>query len=227
MTPTNQKIRLAVAGKRRLIRDFISNTIVAQKRIEIVGEAENLKLAIDIARRHKPNVIILDIALTEFDLFEILPEISKASKRTRALILAPSLDDNYIYKLIKAGARGYISTVNASTADFISAIKAVEAGEFWIERKMAAKLLDIELHKKNNNDISKTKHILSKREIEVITYLAKGFSNKEIAAELFISEKTVKSHINHIFKKLKISRRIEALMYAVNQGFVKPSEFKI
>ena len=87
---------------------------------------------------------------------------------------------------------------------------------------MTARLLDFELLKKTDVDNSKTKQILSKREVEVISYLAKGFSNKEIAAALFISEKTVKSHINRIFKKLNISRRTEALLYAINHGYIKP-----
>ena len=222
LNPTNQKIRLAIAGNRRLIRDLISTAFAGETKIEVVAEAENLKLAIDMARKHKPDLVILDIELIELNLFEIIPEVNKAYHGTRVLVLAPKLRDDDIYRLIKAGARGYISTQNAGTADLINAIKAIAAGEFWIERKMTARLLDFELLKKTDGDISKTKQILSKREVEVISYLAKGFSNKEIAAALFISEKTVKSHINRMFKKLNISRRTEALLYAINHGYIKP-----
>ena len=227
MNPTNQKIRLAIAGNRRLIRDLISTAFAGETEIEVVAEAENLKLAIDMVRKHKPDLVILDIELIELNLFEIIPEVKKAYHGTRVLVLAAKLRDDDIYRLIKAGARGYISTQNAGLADLINAIKAIAAGEFWIERKMTARLLDFELLKKTDGDISKTKQILSKRELEVISYLAKGFSNKEIAAALFISEKTVKSHINRIFKKLNISRRTEALLYAINHGYIKPKGFKI
>ena len=164
----------------------------------------------------------MDIELIELNLFEIIPEVKQAYHGTRVLVLAAKLRDDDIYRLIKSGARGYISTQNAGLADLINAIKAIAAGEFWIERKMTARLLDFELLKKTDGDISKTKQILSKREVEVISYLAKGFSNKEIADALFISEKTVKSHINRMFKKLNISRRTEALLYAINHGYIKP-----
>ncbi len=181
-------------------------------------------MAIDVARVHRPDVIILDIAQTAFESFDIIPQITHACPRTRILVLVPNLIDDDIFQLVKAGARGYISTQNAGTVDLLNAIKALCEGEFWIERSITAKLLDFGLNKDNNDLTVETKPILSKRELDVIGHLAKGLSNKEIAAALYISEKTVKSHLNRIFKKLNIKRRIEALLYAFNQGLVDLTE---
>ena len=211
LNPTSQKIRLAIAGNRRLIRELISTAIVGETAIEIVVEEQELQLAIDVARDHRPDVIILDIAQTAFEPFDFIPQITHACPRTRILVLVSNLIDDDIFELVKAGARGYISTQNAGTADLLNAIRALYAGEFWIERSITAKLLDFGLNKDNNDLTVETKPILSKRELDVIGHLAKGLSNKEIAAALYISEKTVKNHLSSVYAKLDVHNRLQLI----------------
>ena len=226
MKQTNKKIRLAIVGKRRLIRELFCLAVENEKLIEVIAEANNLRQAIDLAREHKPDVIILDLVFPVLDIEEILTDLKQANQDTRVLIVSSNLDEDDLQSMIEAGARGYLSKRQSSKADLLNAINVVHRGEFWIERKMTAKLLE---EKFNNN--SKTddhgqnpKKLLTAREREVIGYLAKGCSNKEIASALFISDKTVKCHINNIFKKLNVSRRIEALLFAIKHGLALPSE---
>jgi len=223
MEQTNQKLRLALVGNRRLIREFFCLAFKSTNIIDIVGEAENLHTAVDKLRGSTPDVIIADIALSLSDAIETFPQIKKTFSDAKILAVAHDLTDDYIQKLIEAGARGYVSTESASTENLISAIKAVSRGEFWLDRKITAELLDKGL-KENSVNGSRAKNpedALSSREKEVLAHLSKGYSNKEIAAALFISDKTVKCHINNIFKKLKINRRIEALLFAIKHGIIE------
>ena len=226
MKPTNKKIRLAIVGMRRLIREFFCIAVEIEKQIDVVAEANNLRQAIDVVRVHKPDVILLDLVLPVLDIDEILADIRQAYQDTRVLIVASDVNEDDLQSMIRAGARGYISKRHTSKADLLNAIKALHRGEFWIERKMTAKLLDGEFYNNSKTDDrgKKPKELLTAREREVIGYLAKGCSNKEIAGALFISDKTVKCHINNIFKKLNVSRRIDALLFAIKHGLELPNE---
>lgn len=226
MKQTNKKIRLAIVGKRRLNREFFCLALENEGMIDIIAEANNLHQAIDIAREHKPDVIILDLVMPVLDIEEILDNIKQAYQDARVLIVSSDLDEDDLQSMIKAGARGYLSKRHSSKADLLNAIKVVHRGEFWIERKMTARLLDGKFNGKSTADGrgQKPTELLTQREREVIGYLAKGCSNKEIACALFISDKTVKCHINNIFRKLNVSRRIEALLYAIKNGLALPNE---
>ena len=159
------------------------------------------------------------------DIDEILADIRQAYQDARVLIVSSDVNEDELQSMIRAGARGYISKRHSSKADLLHAIKVVNRGEFWIERKMTAKLLDGEFYNNSKTDDrgKNPKELLTAREREVIGYLAKGCSNKEIAGALFISDKTVKCHINNIFKKLNVSRRIEALLFAIKHGLELPN----
>ena len=123
----------------------------------------------------------------------------------------------------RAGAWGYISTIRASKSDLINATKAVKRDEFWTERKISAKILKGELRRgfQSDGNRQKSKDSLTQREKEILRHLAKGLSNKEIASAIFISDKTVKSHVNRSFKKLNVSRRMEALIFAIKYGLLE------
>ena len=223
---TNKKIRLAVVGKHRLIRELFCIAVENEKLIEVIAEANNLRQAIDVAREHKPDVMVIDLVLPVLDIDEIIADIRQAYQDTRVLIVSSGLDEDDLQSMIKAGARGYLSKRQSSKTDLLNAIKVVHRGEFWIERKMTARLLDGEFNNKSKTDDhgQNPKELLTAREREVLGYLAKGCSNKEIACALFISDKTVKCHINNIFNKLNVSRRIEALLFAIKHGLTLPNE---
>ncbi|MCK5721119.1 MAG: response regulator transcription factor, partial [Gammaproteobacteria bacterium] len=142
------------------------------------------------------------------------------SPGTKALMLTASKDETKILKSLKAGAKGYLSK-NTTISGLIKAIKVVNKGQLWVERELVARYFngDITADMGREGRQEKMKEVLTLREQDVLRLLLKGSTNKEIANDLFISEKTVKSHLNKIFKKLNVSRRLDAILTAIKLGF--------
>ncbi len=190
-----------------------------EKGIEIVGEAANGLQAINVISDLKPDVALLDIIMPEMDGIKVLPVIREKSPKTKAIMLTVASDEAMILKALKAGARGYLPN-DVGISDLIMAIKAVHQGELWVARKLMTRFFEREAiaSPKGEDRTGKTKEGLTPREQEVLRLLTKGSTNKEIAKALFISEKTVKSHLNSIFRKLNVSRRLQAILYAIRRG---------
>jgi len=216
----DSKIRIVIVEDQRLFREGLRLILNGEESLEVVGEAGNGLQAIDVISSLKPDVVLLDITMPELSGIELIPIIRQKSPETKALMLTASKDEAKVLKSLKAGAKGYLSK-NVSTSVLFKAIKVVHEGELWVERKLGANLFhesiaaysDREYRQKN------TKKNLTPREQDVLCLLTKGCTNKEIANKLFISEKTVKSHLNKIFKKLKVSRRLDAVLSAIKLGF--------
>lgn len=208
----DHKIRIVIAEDHRLIREGLRFILSGEENFEIVGEAANGLQAIDVISDLKPDVVLLDITMPELDGIQVIPIIKQKSPGTKALMLTASEDEAMIFKALKAGAKGYLSK-NTSTSSLIKAIKVVHQDELWVERKLVARYF----HEDNTADSGKEgrqenpKKGLTPREQDVLCLLIKGSTNKEIANDLFISEKTVKSHLNKIFKKLNVSRSLCAV----------------
>jgi len=213
------QIRVVIADDQRLLREMLRLTLRQEKGIEIVGEAGNGLQAIDVISDLKPDIVLLDIIMPEMNGIKVLPAIREKSPKTKALMLTVAKDEAMILKALKAGAKGYLSK-DVGISDLIKAIQAVHQGELWVERKLMARFFEGEsiADPKDDDRPGKTKEGLTPREQEVLRLLTKGSTNKEIAKALFISEKTVKSHLNSIFRKLKVSRRLQAILYAIRRG---------
>jgi two-component system response regulator DegU len=218
---SDKKIRILIVEDHRLFREGLRSILKDEKNIEIAGEAVNGLQAIDMVTDLNPDVVILDINMPELDGIRAIPMIKQKSVGTKILMLTSSKDEATILKSIKAGAKGYLSK-NTSTSCLIKAIQAVHRNELWVERKLVAKFFngDFAADLGNEDRQENTKENLTLRKQEVLLLLAKGFTNKEIANDLFISEKTVKNHLNKIFKKLNVSRRFEAILHAVKAGLI-------
>lgn len=213
------KIRLVIADDQRLLREMLHLALRQEKGIEIVGEAANCLQAVDVISDLKPDIVLLDIIMPEMNGIKVLPAIREKSPKTKALMLTVANDETMILKALKAGAKGYLSK-DVGISDLIKAIQAVHQGELWVERKLMARFFEGEAiaGPKGEDRSGKTKESLTPREQEVLRLLTKGSTNKELAKALFISEKTVKSHLNSIFRKLKVSRRLQAILYAIRRG---------
>jgi DNA-binding NarL/FixJ family response regulator len=187
--------------------------------IKVVGEAGNGLQAIEVISDLKPDIVLLDIIMPKMNGIKVLSAIREKSPKTKALMLTVTHDEAMILKALKAGAKGSLSK-DVGIADLIMAIKTVHQGELWIARKLMARFFEGEAiaSPKGEDRTGKTKESLTQREQEVLRILTKGSTNKEIAKALFISEKTVKSHLNSIFRKLKVSRRLQAILYAIKRG---------
>jgi two-component system response regulator DegU len=214
-----QKIRIVIADDHRLLREGLLNMLRQEESIEVVGEAVNVLQAIDVIGSVKPDVVLLNTTMLESNGVQIIPVIKQRSLGSKPLMLAAATDDDMVLQALKAGAKGYLSK-NTSMTSLMRAIKAVHQGELWVERKLIAKFFDSETTGDSGRKDAQTKkkESLTPREVEVLHLLTNGSTNKEIAEALFISEKTVKSHLNSIFKKLNVSRRLQAILYAITQG---------
>jgi two-component system response regulator DegU len=214
-----QKIRIVIADDHRLLREGLLNMLRQEETIEVVGEAVNVLQAIDVIGNVKPDVVLLNTTMLESNGVQIIPVIKQRSLGSKPLMLAAATDDDMVLQALKAGAKGYLSK-NTSMTSLMRAIKAVHQGELWVERKLIAKFFDSETTGDSGRKDAQTKkkESLTPREVEVLHLLTNGSTNKEIAEALFISEKTVKSHLNSIFKKLNVSRRLQAILYAIKQG---------
>lgn len=220
MGPSN-KVRIVIATDNLLCRKGLLLILSGEESLEIVGEAANGLQAIDMIGELKPDVVLLDINFPKLDGIQIISIIKQKSPGTKVLLLSTSEDEATTIKALKAGAKGYLSR-NTSISELTKAIKVVHKNELWVERKLISKFLEADttddLSGKDRQAITNDK--FTPREKEVLNQLMNGHTNKEIAKSLFISEKTVKSHLNRIFTKLNVSGRLEAVLYAVKSGLL-------
>jgi DNA-binding NarL/FixJ family response regulator len=213
------RIRIVIADDHGLFRELLRTTLRQEGSIKIVGEATNIRQTIDLISELKPDIVLLNSTMPEMDGIEVFPEIREKNQNTKTLMLTANKDEATIFKALKGGAKGYLSK-NVSISNLIKAIQAVHKGELWVERKLIAKFLEGEAiaDSRREGQAGKLKKVITAREKEVLRLLTTGRTNKEIAKALFISEKTVKSHLNSIFKKLNVTRRLQAILYAINRG---------
>ena len=175
----------------------------------VVGEASNGRDAIELWKKQRPDVTLLDLRMPELDGVEVIKEIRASDKGARIIVLTTFDGDEDIYRAIQAGARGYLLK-DVPREALMDSIRRVHAGETSVPLHLVAKLA---------NRVSG--ETLSEREIEVLKLMAQGNSNKEIATALFISEGTVKSHGKSIFAKLNVRSRTEAVAEATRRGFLR------
>ncbi len=213
------KIRVVIANDHGLFREMLRLAMRREGSVKIVGEAANGRQTIDVISDLKPDIVLLDSTMPEMGGIEVLPAIREKKLKTKALMLTANKSETVIFKALKGGAKGYLSK-NVSISDLIKAIQAVHKGELWVERKLMAKFFDKEAITKpiEEGRARKPKMVLTPREKEILSILTTGCTNKEIAKALFISEKTVKSHLNSIFRKLNVTRRLQAILQAINRG---------
>jgi len=213
------RIRIVIADDHGLFRELLRTTLRQEGSIKIVGEATNIRQTIDLISELKPDIVLLNSTMPEMEGIEVFPEIREKNQNTKTLMLTANKDEATIFKALKGGAKGYLSK-NVSISNLIKAIQAVHKGELWVERKLIAKFLEGEAiaDSRREGQAGKLKKVITAREKEVLRLLTTGRTNKEIAKALFISEKTVKSHLNSIFKKLNVTRRLQAILYAINRG---------
>jgi DNA-binding NarL/FixJ family response regulator len=212
-----EPINILIADDHPVVREGLITMIKREPGFKVVGEAANGVEALSKAKELKPDVVLMDLRMPEMDGVEAIRQISSAEPNIKFIILTTYSDDEYIFKGIEVGARAYLLK-DAPRAELFKAIRAVYRGESLIQPVVASKILDrfAELSRQ-----SQAPEILSEREIEVLRLMAKGDANKEIAAQLHITDSTVKTHISSIFQKLNAKDRTEAVMIAIRRGIIK------
>jgi len=213
------KIRVLLADDHAVLRDGLRLLLERELDIEVVGEAGDGEEATKKAVELVPDVVVLDIGMPKMSGIEAARLIKEKKPKIGILVLTVYDDDEYVFKLLKAGASGYLLKKVAG-AELASAIRAVSSGEFLLSSAVAEKVVAGYLQEPKQNGLELPDG-LTKREVEVLRLIADGGTNKEIAEKLFISIKTVESHRTNIFRKLDIHDRIQAATYAIRKGLIE------
>jgi two-component system, NarL family, response regulator DegU len=211
-------IKVAIASAYGLIREGLKAILQKEGSVELVGEAVNGAQAFTVVKKCKPSVLLMDISTPEMNGPDDIRAIREANSETKVIIVSGSMDHGMIFKCLKAGAKGCVSN-DVTSEHLLKAIQTVKEGELWVQRKMMAAFFEDVGSYPLHHDEGETKRTdLTPREREVLSFLTTGCTNKEIGDKLFISEKTVKAHVNSIFRKLHVTRRLQAILYAIHQS---------
>jgi len=211
-----KKIRVLIADDHSMVREGLKQLIELEEDIEVVEQAGDGKEAIEKVIKVQPDIVLLDINMPIKNGLEVLEYFNENNIQVNVLILTIHNEIEYLYRAVEIGVNGYVLKDSESDV-LIKAIRSICNGESYIQPNMASLLF-----KKINGELdSQVKHNkLTKREIEVLKLITKGMLNKEIADQLCISEKTVKNHVSNIFKKIEVSDRTQAAVYAIKNNLV-------
>jgi DNA-binding NarL/FixJ family response regulator len=211
-------IRVVICDDHALFRRGLAMVLAEEDGIAVVGEAEDGEAAVAAAEELAPDVILMDVRMPKLSGIEATKAIAERAPATRIVMLTVSDEEEDLYEAVKAGAAGYLLK-EISIEEVAGAVRSVVGGESLITPSMASKLLNefSNLSKRADAKQGVPTPRLTGRELEVLRLVAQGMSNKEIAAELYISENTVKNHVRNILEKLHLHSRMEAVVYAVRE----------
>jgi DNA-binding NarL/FixJ family response regulator len=212
-------IRVLIADDQRVVRDGLTMLVGLIAGVEVVATAEDGMEAVKQARAHRPDVVLMDLRMPRMDGTEATRQIRAELLDTQVLVLTTYADDEYLFSALHAGARGYL-TKDAAAEEIQLAIRALAAGQTHLAPGVQERLVRAVI---DSPAISRADHQrppdgLTSRESEVLTLVAAGLSNAEIARTLVLSNATVKTHINHIFTKTGARDRAQAVRYAYQHG---------
>ena len=215
---TEKAIRVLLADDHAVVREGIRQFLERAGDIQVVAEADDGEQAQALITEHRPDVAVLDIQMPKATGIEVTRWVRANARQTGVLILTAYNDDPYVIAVLQAGANGYVLKT-ASPLEIIQAVRDVYAGKSAINQAIAQKIVSFVSRQSEAAPVE----ALSEREMEVLTLMAKGFTNRAIAAQLGISDRTVQGHIAHIFNKMGTANRTEAVMRAVSMSWIAQS----
>ena len=212
------KITVIIADDHELFRQGTRNLIENEEDIEVVGEAVNGKEAIEMVEKLKPDIVLMDISMPEVNGIEATKRIKNIRPSTAVIILTAYDNDKYISALLEAGAAGYLLK-NVRGTELINAIRSVFTGESVLHPVIAQKVLSRFAPDRGKHEPVQDIEI-SERELEILKLAAKGMSNQDIADSVFVSRRTVQTHLANIFRKMDVSSRTEAVLRSIKTGLL-------
>ncbi len=213
-------IRLLLVDDHAVVRSGLKMLLGSERDVEIVGEAGTAAEALDVAAQVRPDVILMDIGLPDKSGIEATREIKKRFEKMSVVALTIHEDEEYFFKMLEAGASGYVPK-RAAPEELLNAIRAAAIGEVYLYPSLAKLLVKDYLSQERPADEKSNLDELTEREHEILTYLAEGQSNEEISKSLVISPKTVERHRDNIMHKLNLHSRSELVRYAIRKGIIK------
>ena len=213
------KVKILLAEDHIVVREGTKKLLESPDDFQIVGEASNGEEAVELVKKLRPDVVIMDIAMPKLSGIEATKQIKSLYPSVPVLILTGYDNDEYVFALIEAGAAGYLLK-EASGDELINAIRLVLAGEPVMHPRIIRKILDRLRTPVEDSAEPDSVEILTAREMEVLGLASRGMSNAEIADTLFLSIRTVQAHLRGIFNKLGVGSRSEAIVYALKRGWL-------
>jgi len=217
-------VRVVIADDQRIVREGLQTLLGLIDGIDVVGVAEDGEAAVELATEAAADVVLMDLRMPRVDGVEATRRLRDALPGARVLVLTTYADDDVLFPALRAGARGYL-TKDAGADEIAAAIRAVHRGETHLDPAVQARLVEAVAEAPGGaaeapGGAGEAPDDLTPREAEVLTLIARGLSNAEIAAELVVSAATVKTHINRIFMKIGARDRAQAVRYAYERGLV-------
>ena len=209
------KISVLIVDDHAVVRQGLRTFLGLQDEIDVVGEARNGAEGVEQTRRLLPDVVLMDLEMPEMDGIEATRQVRALSPRTQVIVLTSFSEDERVFPSIKAGAIGYLLK-DVSPDDLVRAVHAAHRGETQLHPEVARKLIN----EYSNRDEKRARAGLTERELDVLRQIARGGSNRDIAHELVVSEKTVKTHVSNILSRLHLADRTQAAIYAIREGLV-------
>lgn len=210
-------IKVVIADDHALFRDGLRKILSLEKDILVVGEAANGDEVPKIVERTKPDVLLLDLKMPKGDVVQNLLDVGARCPATRVIVLTAFSDEENVLNAAKGGAKGYVPK-GVPSASLIQAIKVVHSGNHWIDKEIPSweifeEIVQGQSHfRESTPRMDESIKALTKREMEILKLVAEGLTNEEIGKKIFISEKTVKTHLTNIFDKLKVNNRFKAAL---------------
>ncbi len=217
-----KKIRVLIADDHQVVREGLSAVLRTKEDVEVVGEVRNGQEAVEKARTLKPDVILMDISMPVMNGVEATRLIRKENPRIGVVVLTMHEEEEFIFDLVRAGATGYLLK-DSDSSQIVNAIRSIYQGESLIHPSVATKILAefSQLSGGRGKRSPKVEQELTAREIGILQQVAEGKTNKEIASDLNLSEKTIKNHVRNIFHKLHVYDRTQAAIHALRKGLIK------
>jgi two-component system, NarL family, nitrate/nitrite response regulator NarL len=219
------KIRIVVADDHPIFRDGLCRLLALESDFEVVAQAHDGRQVLDVLQQFEPDILLLDLKMPGLDGLATLQKLQSSRHRTKVIVLTASEDKNEFVQAMKLGTCGIVLKQSA-TELLIKSIRKVNAGEIWLDshttaavmRQFATTTEDVSPAAPTAGGRERERSLLSQREREIVSLVAQGFKNKEMAEKMFISEQTVKNHLHNIFDKLGVSDRLELALYAIHNN---------
>jgi DNA-binding NarL/FixJ family response regulator len=219
----SRKTRILIADDHTIFRDGLRRLLESEPEFQVVGEAGDGAEALQLSQQLKPDILLLDLAMPRMPGLETLRELSTQGSSVKTILLTAAIEKRQIVEALQMGARGVIMK-DAATTLLMKGIRTVMNGQFWVGREAVADMVSYLRDKAAQQPPSPAKaYGLTKRELEILSTIVSGLSNKEIAQKFSLSEDTVKHHLTNIFDKVGVSSRLELALFAINHRLVEPS----
>ncbi len=220
MSDRSSAVQILIADDHTLFRQGLRKLLEEETGFRVAGEAADGAEAVELVKKLRPDILLLDLLMPRRSGLEALRDMESSAGPLRTIILTATIEKSQIVEALQLGARGVVLKESALEV-LVECIRVVMSGFYWIDRKRVTDILRTvsELRPAHGTSI---KFGLTQRELQIVTRVSAGYSNKDIAGEFSISESTVKHHVTNIFDKMGVSSRLELALFAVNHGLAQP-----